>query len=172
MFKGNYCTAVEDWLQVYNVVDLVSFIVPFSTTAEQYYPNKIDVCKDAISIQGISMKYVLHKSLKEDKKLESYKVGGIYHVCWDKQVELQKCSCNGTLKCGGYREGCQFCKNVSVKRLWESVESLSVYDLLKPGIMCLSAQVFITHIRSHVYKKESILAMKTIGYNANSLNLY
>ena len=68
-------------MQVYNVVDLVSFIVPFSTTAEQYYPNKIDVCKDAISIQGISMKYVLHKSLKEDKKLESYKVGGIYHVC-------------------------------------------------------------------------------------------
>ena len=55
-----------DWLQVYNVADLDSFIEPFRTTVEQYYPNKIDVCKDAISIQGISMKYVLNKSLKKD----------------------------------------------------------------------------------------------------------
>ena len=66
MFKGNYFTKMRDWMQVYNVVDLVSFIEPFRTTVEQYYPKKIDVCKDAISIQSISMKYVLNKSLKKD----------------------------------------------------------------------------------------------------------
>lgn len=66
MFKGNYFTKMGDWMQVYNVVDLVSFIEPFRTTVEQYYPKNIDVCKDAISIQSISMKYVLNKSLKKD----------------------------------------------------------------------------------------------------------
>ena len=66
MFKGNYFTKMGDWMQVYNVVDLASFIEPFRTPVEQYYPQKIDVCKDAISIQSISMKYVLNKSLKKD----------------------------------------------------------------------------------------------------------
>ena len=39
-----------DWLQVYNVADVVRFIEAFRKIAEQYYPDKIDVCKDVISI--------------------------------------------------------------------------------------------------------------------------
>ena len=37
--------------------------------ARQYYPDKIDVCKDVVSIPGISIIYVLSKSLEKTKSL-------------------------------------------------------------------------------------------------------
>ena len=58
-----------DWLQVYIVADVVPFIEAFRKMAEQYYPDKNDVCKDVVSIPGISMTYVLNKSLKKTKGL-------------------------------------------------------------------------------------------------------
>ena len=44
-----------DWLRVYNVADVVPFIEALRKMAGQFYPDKIDVCKDAVSIPGISM---------------------------------------------------------------------------------------------------------------------
>ena len=44
----------------------------FRKMAEIYYPDKIDVCKDAVRIPGISMTYVLSKSLKKKTKSLSY----------------------------------------------------------------------------------------------------
>ena len=44
-----------DWLRVYKVADVVPFIEAFRKMAEQYCPDKVDVCKDAVSIRGISM---------------------------------------------------------------------------------------------------------------------
>ena len=44
-----------NWLRVYKVADVVPFIEAFRKLAEQYYLDKIDVCKDAVSITGISM---------------------------------------------------------------------------------------------------------------------
>ena len=70
--------------------------------AGQYYPDKIDVCKDAVSIPGISMTYVLNKSLEKIKKLELYSPGSICQLCRDIREELQHCSCNGALKYDGY----------------------------------------------------------------------
>ena len=61
-----------DWLQVYNVADVVPFIEVFRKIGEQYYLDKIDVCKDAVSIPGISMTYVLNKSLEKKTKGLSY----------------------------------------------------------------------------------------------------
>ena len=69
LFKENDCTTMGDWLRVYNVADVVPFIEAFRKMAEQYYPDKIDVCKDAVSISGISMTYVLNKSLEKTKGL-------------------------------------------------------------------------------------------------------
>ena len=69
LFKENDCTTMGDCLRVYNVADIVPFIGAFRKMAGQYYPDKIDVCKDAISIPGISMTYVLNKTLEENKKL-------------------------------------------------------------------------------------------------------
>ena len=67
-----------DWLRVYNVADVVPFIEAFRKMAGQYYPDKIDVCKDAVSIPGISMTYVLNKSL--EKKYLSYIHQGTFSI--------------------------------------------------------------------------------------------
>ena len=64
----------------------------------QYYPDKIDIRKDAFSIPGISMAYVLNKSLKKSKQLGLYSLGGICYdgYCEECQLDLQaieKCGC-------------------------------------------------------------------------------
>ena len=96
-----------DWLQVYNIADIVSFTEAFRKMAGQYYPDNVDVCKDPVSIPGISVTYVLNKSLEKNKKLELYSPEGICHLSRGKREKLQHCSCNGALKCGGYCEECQ-----------------------------------------------------------------
>ena len=68
LFKENDCTTMGDWLRIYNVADVVPFIEAFRKMAGQYYPDKIDVCKDAVSIPGISMTEVLNKSLEKKQK--------------------------------------------------------------------------------------------------------
>ena len=68
LFKENDCTTMGDWLRVYNVADVVPFIEAFRKMARQYYPDKVDVCKDAVSIPNISMTYVLNKSLEKKQK--------------------------------------------------------------------------------------------------------
>ena len=70
-----------DWLRVYNAPDVVPFIEAFRKMTGQYYPDKIDVYKDAVSILGISMTYLLKKFLEKSKKLELYSPGGICHLC-------------------------------------------------------------------------------------------
>ena len=57
-----------DWLRVYNAPDVVPFIEAFRKMIGQYYPDKIDVYKDAVSILGISMTYLLKKFLKKKQK--------------------------------------------------------------------------------------------------------
>ena len=89
-----------DWLQIYIVADVVPFLEAFRKMAGQYYPDKIDVCKDAVSIPSISMTYVLKKPLEKNKGLKLYSPKGICHLCQDIWEELQHCSCNGALKCG------------------------------------------------------------------------
>ena len=58
---------MDDWMRICNVAHVVPFIEAFRKMAGQYYPDKIDVCKDAVSIRGISMAYVLNMSLKKKK---------------------------------------------------------------------------------------------------------
>ena len=91
-FKENHCTTMGDWLLVYNAADVVPFIEAFKKMAGQYYLDKVDVCKDAVSIPSISMTYVLNKFLQKHKGLELYSPGGICHLCRDIREELQHCS--------------------------------------------------------------------------------
>ena len=67
LFKEN-CTTMGDWLRVYNAADVVPFIEAFRKMADHYYRGKIDVCRDAVSIPGISMTYVLNKSSKKKQR--------------------------------------------------------------------------------------------------------
>ena len=139
MFKENDCITMDDWLRVYNVADVVPFIEAFRKMAEQYYLDKIDVCKDAVSIPGISMSYALNKSIEKNKKLELYSIGDIWHLCRDKREELQQCSCNGALECGGY------CKEFQLDmQALENCgyEKTAVYELLRTGMVGGAAQVF------------------------------
>ena len=172
MLKANDFTTMGDWLRVYNVVEVVPFIEAFRKVAEQYYPDKIDVCKDAVSIPGLSMKYVLNKSLV----FPLYAPGGICHIYRDKREEFQHCSRNGALKYGGYCEECQLDLQALQKC---GCEKAAVYELLRTGMVGGPAQVFtryhekdITRIRSHVYGEKSKLTKGTIGYDANALYLY
>ena len=175
LFKENDCITMGDWLRVYNIADVVLFIEAFRKTAEQYYPDKINVCKDAVSIPGISMTYVVNKSLEKTGH-ELYSPGGICHLCRDKRQELQHCSCNGALKCGGYCKECQLDMQALEKC---KCEKTTVYELLKTGMVGGPAQVFtryheknITRMRSHVYEEKSKLTKGVIGDDANSLYLY
>ena len=153
LFKENDCTTMGDWLRVYNVVGVAPFIETFRKMAGQYYPDQIDVCKDAVSIPGISMTEVLNKSLGKNKKLELYSPGGICHLWRDIREELQHCCCNGALKCGGYCKECQ----LDMQALQKCVcEKTAVYELLRTGMVGGAAQVFTryhekdtTRIRSH-----------------------
>ena len=55
LLKENDCTTMGDWLRVHNVADILPFIEAFRKMAGQCYPDKIDACKDTVSIPGISM---------------------------------------------------------------------------------------------------------------------
>ena len=165
-----------DWLWVYNVADVVPFIEAFRKMAEKYYTDKTDVCKDAVSIPGISMPYVLNKSLEKNKRLELYSPGGICHLYQDKGEELQHCSCNDALQCGGYCEECQLDPQALEKCVCAKT---AVYELLRTGMVGGPAQVFtrdhekdILRIRSHVYGERSKLAKVFIGCYANGLYFY
>ena len=71
VFKENDCPTIGYWLRLF-AADVVLFIEMFKKTAMQYYPNKTGVCKNAVSITGISMTKVLNKSLENGKKIELY----------------------------------------------------------------------------------------------------
>ena len=100
--------------------------------AGQYYPDKIDVCKAAVSIPGISMTYVLNKSFEKNKGLNLCSRGGICHLCWDIREQLQHCSCNGALKCGGYCKEYQLEMQALEKC---ECEKTAVYELLSIGMV-------------------------------------
>ena len=151
---------MADVLKMYNLADVDPFAEALKKTAEQYYPDKINMLKDAVSIPGISMTYVLNKALYNDKNLELYAPGGACNMCKEKKSQLNGCGtdCQKTLK------GMNDCK----------CDHVETYNLLKTGMVGGPAQVFtryhekdVTYIRSHIEREE--LCKKIIGYDANVL---
>ena len=122
------------------------------------------------------MTNVLNKSLKKNKGLKLYSPGGVCYLCRDIREELQHCSCNGALKCGGYCKECQLDMQALEKC---KCTKTAVYELLRTGMVGGPAYVFpryhekdITRIRSHVYGENGKLIMVVIGYDANGLYLH
>ena len=72
-----------DWLQVYIVADVVPFIEAFRKMVEQYYPDKNDVCKDVVSIPGISMTCP-EQVPEKNKGLELYSPADICHKLYSR----------------------------------------------------------------------------------------
>ena len=165
---------MDDVLRVYNLADVEPFAEALKKTAEQYYPDKIDMLKDAVSIPGISMTYVLNKALDNDKNLELYAPGGACNMCKEKKNQLDGCECNGALKVGAY---CTDCQKALKGMNGCKCDPSETYILLKTGMVGGPAQVFtryhekdVTYIRSHIERAK--LCKKIIGYDANALYLY
>ena len=113
--------AMMDWLRVYNVADVIPFIEAVNKTHKRYYPDEINMLKDAVSIPGISMTYVLNKALKMKKPRDSdfYAPG---------QLCKHKCNEEG---CIG--KDCKDCKRVRVN-CTQCTKNKS-YELQKTGMV-------------------------------------
>ena len=172
-FRKRGCETMKDWLGEYNLADVEPFIEALEKTREQYYPDEIDLLKDAVSIPGISMTYVLNKALKMKKKSDPdlFAPG-----------EPCKCKCSGEAgaKLGDYckKEGCEKCKeirdNCKICTKNEAYEMLTTGMIGGPSIVfCRYAEAGVSKIRSHIYSGADAKTCRSVqGLDANSLYLF
>ena len=159
------CVTMKDWLKEYNLADVEPFIEALEKTREQYYPDEIDLLKDAVSIPGISMTYVLNKALKMKKKSDpDLFAPGDPCKCKCKN-DCQKKGCE---KCKEIRDNCKICtKN-------EAYEMLTTGMIGGPSIVfCRHAEAGVSKIRSHIYSESDAKTCRSVqGLDANSLYLF
>ena len=164
-FHKRGCVTMKDWLKEYNLADVEPFIEALEKTREQYYPDEIDLLKDAVSIPGISMTYVLNKALKMKKKSDpDLFAPGDPCKCKCKN-DCQKKGCE---KCKEIRDNCEICtKN-------EAYEMLTTGMIGGPSIVfCRHAEAGVSKIRSHIYSEEDAKTCRSVfGLDSNSLYLF
>ena len=165
-FHKRGCVTMKDWLKEYNLADVEPFIEALEKTREQYYPDEIDLLKDAVSIPGISMTYVLNKALKRKKYSEpDLFAPGEPCKCECSSDDCQKKGCE---KCKEIRDNCEICtKN-------EAYEMLTKGMIGGPSIVfCRHAEAGVSKIRSHIYREEDAKICRSVqGLDANSLYLF
>ena len=165
-FHKRGCVTMKDWLKEYNLADVEPFIEALEKTREQYYPDEIDLLKDAVSIPGISMTYVLNKALKRKKYSEpDLFAPGEPCKCECSSDDCQKKGCE---KCKEIRDNCEICtKN-------EAYEMLTTGMIGGPSIVfCRHAEAGVSKIRSHIYREEDAKTCRSVqGLDANSLYLF
>ena len=162
-FSKRGCETMEDWLQEYNLADVKPFIEALEKTREQYYPDEIDLLKDAVSIPGISMTYVLNEALKRKKYSEP-----------DLFAPGEPCKCKCSDDCG--KKGCKDCKQT--RKDCETCTKNEAYEILTGGmvggpsiVFCRYAEAGISKIRSHI-NNEAKTCRAVLGFDANSLYLF
>ena len=164
-FHKRGCATMKDWLKEYNLADVEPFIEALEKTREQYYPDEIDLLKDAVSIPGISMTYVLNKALKMKKKSDpDLFAPGDPCKCKCKN-DCQKKGCE---KCKEIRDNCEICtKN-------EAYEMLTTGMIGGPSIVfCRHAEAGVSKIRSHIYREEDAKTCRSVlGLDSNSLYFF
>ena len=142
-FSKRGCVSMEDWLREYNLADVKPFIEALEKTREQYYPDEIDLLKDAVSIPGISMMYVLNEASKRKKYSEP-----------DLFAPGEPCKCKCSDDCGKAR--CKDCREVrkdcKIHAKNEAYETLTTGMIGGPSIVfCRYAEAGVSKIRSHIY---------------------
>ena len=164
-FRKRGCETMEDWLEEYNLADVKPFINALEKNREQYYPDEIDLLKDAVSIPGISMNYVLNKALKMKKKSEP-----------DFFAPGDPCKCKCKVDCEKFPcEGCkQIRKDCKIHTKNEAYEILNTGMVGGPSIVfCRYAEAGVSQIRSHIYSRADAKICRSVqGLDANSLYLY
>ena len=169
-FHKRGCVTMKDWLKEYNLADVEPFIEALEKTREQYYPDEIDLLKDAVSIPGISMTYVLNKALKRKKYSEpDLFAPGEPCKC---ECSSDDCPKKGCEKCKEIRDNCKICtKN-------EAYEMLTTGMIGGPSIVfCRHAEAGVSKIRSHIYRgsdreEDAKICRSVQGLDANSLYLF
>ena len=162
-FSKRGCVTMEDWLKEYNLADVKPFIEALEKTREQYYPDEIDLLKDAVSIPGISMMYVLNEALKRKKYSEP-----------DLFAPGEPCKCKCSDNCGKAR--CKDCREVredcKICTKNEAYEMLTTGMIGGPSIVfCRYAEAGVSQIRSHIYE-DAKTCRAVLGLDANSLYLF
>ena len=166
-FSKRGCVTMKDWLKEYNLADVTPFIEALEKTREQYYPDEIDLLKDAVSIPGISMMYVLNEALKRKKYSEP-----------DLFAPGEPCKCECSSDDCGKTEGCEKCKeirdNCKICTKNEAYEMLTTGMIGGPSIVfCRYAEAGVSKIRSHIYRGGEAKTCRSVqGLDANSLYLF
>ena len=164
-FHKRGCETMKDWLKEYNLADVTPFIEALEKNREQYYPDEIDLLKDAVSIPGISMMYVLNEALKRKKYSEP-----------DLFAPGEPCKCKCSDDCE--EAGCEKCKeildNCKICTKNEAYEMLTTGMIGGPSIVfCRYAEAGVSKIRSHIYSGADAKICRSVqGLDANSLYLF
>ena len=163
-FHKRGCVTMKDWLKEYNLADVEPFIEALEKTREQYYPDEIALLKDAVSIPGISMNYVLNKALKIKKKSDPDLFAPGEPCKCKCKVDCEEVRCK---KCKEIRDNCEICtKN-------EAYEMLTTGMIGGPSIVfCRHAEAGVSMIRSHIYSEKARTCRSVHGQDANSLYLF
>ena len=164
-FHKRGCVTMEDWLQEYNLADVKPFIQALEKTREQYYPDDIDLLKDAVSIPGISMTYVLN----EVEKRKKYSEPALFAP-----GEPCKCKCSDDCE----KASCEKCKEV--RKDCETCTKNEAYEILTTGmvggpsiVFCRYVEAGVSRIRSHRYSEaDAKTCCAVLGLDANSLYLF
>ena len=164
-FHKRGCVTMKDWLKEYNLADVTPFIEALEKTREQYYPDEIDLLKDAVSIPGISMMYVLNEALKRKKYSEP-----------DLFAPGEPCKCECSSDDCGKTEGCEKCKeirdNCKICTKNEAYEMLTTGMIGGPSIVfCRYAEAGVSKIRSHIYSGSDSEAGEAAGANQADANI-
>ena len=161
-FHKRGCVTMLDWLRKYNVADVEPFIEAVDKTRQQYLDDQLHILKDAVSIPGISQRYVLNKALKKRPEYELYAPG-----------EPCKHKCEETCT----KKSCKACKEVQDE--YKRCPKNRTYELLRTGMVGGPAIVFCryhkrrkTRIRAHIYGRNGKKRKTILGYDANALYLY
>ena len=162
-FHKRGCVTMEDWLKEYNLADVKPFFDALKKTREQYYPDEIDLLKDAVSIPGISMMYVLNEASKRKKYSEP-----------DLFAPGEPCKCKCSDDCEKFP--CEDCKEV--RKDCKICTKNEAYEMLTTGmiggpsiVFCRYAEAGVSRIRSHIYE-DAKTCRAVLGLDANSLYLF
>ena len=166
-FSKRGCVTMKDWLKEYNLADVTPFIEALEKTREQYYPDEIDLLKDAVSIPGISMMYVLNEALKRKKYSEP-----------DLFAPGEPCKCECSSDDCGKTEGCE--KRKEIRDNCKICTKNEAYEMLTKGmiggpsiVFCRYAEAGVSKIRSHIYRGGEAKTCRSVqGLDANSLYLF
>ena len=163
-FSKRGCVTMKDWLKEYNLADVKPFIEALEKTREQYYPDEIDLLKDAVSIPGISMMYVLNEALKRKKYSEPDLFAPGEPCKCECSDDCENASCE---KCEEIRKDCKICtKN-------EAYEMLTTGMIGGPSIVfCRYAEAGVSQIRSHIYSDSEAGAKALRPEQSSELRAY